>query len=426
MSGGRRRHAFKILCPELLVSSIMGPRGAIKDHIQEETGCKLVISNRDEHYPGTRLRILVIYGDEPDRILAALDRVVDHVLDCTEKERANPTHRSIEESDFLGKESSECVLRVAIPDKTSGAIIGPRGSNVQAIRAECQAKVFIEKNHELGHQLLKLIAPADGLRSALVRINQFVQDEARSASFEEWANVRSFGRDETRDRRDDGAERETGRPRDRDRDRSPRPRSRSRDRERDRYGMPARAHGHRDDREWREGPADRDRRGHAEEDRWQGRSGRPDVAAPRESALNTDALVGALAATASSFGKGVFNTEYTITCDMPSAKVSVLIGTKGDHIKGVRRSTGTRIHFEEIPSNGERQQTMLIHGPLLSVYRAHTLMMRKYHDDELEFKHSRSGTGVEGLQEQLAGIQKQLEQVQGGKGKGHGKGYKGW
>ncbi|CAE8712751.1 unnamed protein product, partial [Polarella glacialis] len=61
-----------------------------------------------------------------------------------------------------------------------------------------------------------------------------------------------------------------------------------------------------------------------------------------------------------------------------------MIGPKGEYIKFVRRLTGTKIHFDDAPmkSSGVREQTLHIRGPLLSVYRAHVVMMKRYHDDE--------------------------------------------
>eukprot|EP00429_Kryptoperidinium_foliaceum_P102937 CAMPEP_0176254354 /NCGR_PEP_ID=MMETSP0121_2-20121125/36489_1 /TAXON_ID=160619 /ORGANISM="Kryptoperidinium foliaceum, Strain CCMP 1326" /LENGTH=193 /DNA_ID=CAMNT_0017594161 /DNA_START=44 /DNA_END=621 /DNA_ORIENTATION=+ len=183
------RHAFKVLCPEPLVSSIMGARGATKDAIQAETGTKLVVSNRDEHFPGTRFRVLVIYSDEATGVLGALDRIVNHIAECAESEKVKPPPSFVDtkEGEFLGREPGEVVMRALIPVRASGAIIGAKGANIQAIRDEYQAKVFIDKNNTQGHQVLRLIAQVENLRSVLVRINDCLQEEAHTEAFQEWA-----------------------------------------------------------------------------------------------------------------------------------------------------------------------------------------------------------------------------------------------
>eukprot|EP00913_Durusdinium_trenchii_P021667 g20359.t1 len=77
------RHAFKVLCPEPLASSILGSKGSTKDRIQDECHCRLVMSNRDDFYPHTRLRLVVIHADEQEGVLKALDRSMNPVpLEC--------------------------------------------------------------------------------------------------------------------------------------------------------------------------------------------------------------------------------------------------------------------------------------------------------------------------------------------------------
>merc|ERR1719401_983503 len=97
----------------------MGSRGSTKDKLQEESGCRLVMSNRDDYFPGSRLRILVIQGDNAERIGVVLDRVVEHVLLCAGQESTGTgpqgNRQPGEEPEFLGEEPGEFVLRVAVP-----------------------------------------------------------------------------------------------------------------------------------------------------------------------------------------------------------------------------------------------------------------------------------------------------------------------
>lgn len=364
-----RRYAFKVLCPEPLVSSFMGARGATKDSIQEACNCKLIVSNRDEHWPGTRLRILVIYSDDPSGVVAGLQEIINRIIELGDEEQGNWKG----EPEFTGKETGEYMFRGIISMKMAGGLIGNGGSNVKAIREENNAKVFIDKSPVQGHQSVKVVAPADGLRSAIARISDCIQQEAHSDWFPEWAAIRSFsGEASGYDSSWHG----------RDRERSPR----------------------RGQEQWNQG--------------WDSgkRAAQTD---PTEDVLQ------AIAATASEFPAESLAMDFTITCDLPTHKVSALIGRHGEHIKQVRRQTGAKIHFEP-PAEGtdEGQQSLRIQGPLLSCYTTHALMMKQYHEHDMENqRREEKNAKVSELQEQLNQLQDQLRAVQGepapvkGKGK---------
>lgn len=301
----------------------------------------------------------------------ALERVVQSIGQCAEKE-ATDAHFNGNEAEFLGKEPGEYMLRAAIPTKASGAIIGPKGVNIQAIRDEYSAKVFIDKNVEQGHQVLKLVASLENMRLAILRINDAVQEDARSEAFKEWAAIRSFT---------GGAEADV-------------------------------SEGGRQESHKGEGKGRQDR-----QEQW-GAGGRPRSRSPRrEEDIQRTPLLQALAATVGDFPDGSLEEDYTMTCDLPRNKVSALIGKSGEHVRSIRRMTGTQVRFDE--ASGGETQTMIVKGRMVDVFRAHALMMRKYHEDDAD---SQKNAHVQGLQAQLDDIQKQLAMVEkGGGSKGAGK-----
>merc|ERR1712039_835870 len=95
---------------------------------------------------------------------------------------------------------------------------------------------------------------------------------------------------------------------------------------------------------------------------------------------------------------------------MPREKVSSLIGKKGDYVKEVKRTCGTKTHFKE--DSGGPQQTLQLEGKLPDVYRAHVMMMKRYHDTEraaAPVQEPAKEAVVSDLQAQLAALQQQLE-----------------
>jgi len=409
---GGRRHVFKILCPESLITSVMGPRGATKDQIQEETSCKLVFSNRDEYFPGTHYRTLCIYSDEPEAIVSVLDRVVDRLVECGEHERLS----SRGEGDFRGKESGEYVVRALISGKMSGAVIGTKGSNVQAIRHENNARVFIEKPQYNGHQMMRVIAVPEGLRTALARINECIQTETDNDDFSQWASIRSFSDEDCGSGKAKGGK-SSGKGSSRGSSGGRAERSRHEER----------------DSQWQQ-PQHWD----SSNGGWHEWDGGYDAEADTPASDIDPSIVQALAATVMEFPPGTIEQECTLTCEMPVQKVPYMLGKTGEHVQLVGETTGARIHFEEPQSADDEQQTLVIHGPLLRAYQAHALMMKRYHEAEAEATAEPEAPSVQQLQQQLADLQEQLAKVQSqvvsssgwnagswGWGKAKGKGKKG-
>ncbi|CAK0864942.1 unnamed protein product [Prorocentrum cordatum] len=90
----------------------------------------------------------------------------------------------------------------------------------------------------------------------------------------------------------------------------------------------------------------------------------------------------------------------------------------------VERETGTVISVDT--SLGEEHLTILVTGPLLWVYAAHCMVMKRYHELEREKEDRARGRGgsdiasskVDELQAQLAALQSQLAEVQRSQGGG--------
>eukprot|EP00439_Symbiodinium_sp_Y106_P078212 s618_g17.t1 len=375
---GMRRLAFKVLCPNELIARIMGK------------GCRIVVSGRDEFFPGTRWRVLLIYSDRSEAILAVMQHVIRDVIECGAKESPNP------EADFLGPDRGTYILRCVVTKQMSSAIIGPKGNNARAIREESGSKVVIDPNITAGHQFVKLVGEPQGLRIALARVNQYVQEQYGSPTYMEWATIKSF----------DGAGNpihsgpaETGFS----------------------YGS---VHGHmgKGGAEW---PDERERTPRqgapATPAQWSGSKGvvkppQPPVLVSGDDDPESD-LLSALSSTAQGFPAGTLDMEYTITCELPSEKVGLLIGKRGEDVQRIRKTTGTYIHFDPA-QDGSDGQTLTIRGPLLKVYRAHALLMRRYHETQAEeAPHNGTSTNgdsdqkVQALEEQLQAMQRQLAEV---------------
>lgn len=59
-----------------------------QDQLQDETGCRIIISGRDDYFPGTHFRVLVILGDAPEAMLGVIEHLIPDIVEFGKKERA--------------------------------------------------------------------------------------------------------------------------------------------------------------------------------------------------------------------------------------------------------------------------------------------------------------------------------------------------
>lgn len=127
--------------------------------MQDETGCRIIISGRDDYFPGTHFRILVILGDAPEAMLGVIEHLIPDIVEFGKKERAPAVNV---EADFAGPEAGQYIIRCIVTKQMSSAIIGPKGNNARAIREESSCKVVIDSSITAGRPKSRLVGFLQG------------------------------------------------------------------------------------------------------------------------------------------------------------------------------------------------------------------------------------------------------------------------
>lgn len=182
-------HAFKALVPDNLAITLLGKAGATKDQIHRETGAKLVFSNRGDYFPASNFRVLGVYADDDTSINSAFNQVMARIVELGEEERRSPPPGGPE---LLGKEPGEFVFRFAVTVRMCTQIIGTGGANIQKIRQDSGAKVFIENDTHCGHRMGRVIGGQESILSALAQLNEVVQSECQDPIFVPFAGIVNF------------------------------------------------------------------------------------------------------------------------------------------------------------------------------------------------------------------------------------------
>eukprot|EP00927_Polykrikos_kofoidii_P037515 TRINITY_DN3168_c0_g1_i3.p1 TRINITY_DN3168_c0_g1~~TRINITY_DN3168_c0_g1_i3.p1 ORF type:complete len:456 (-),score=96.31 TRINITY_DN3168_c0_g1_i3:197-1564(-) len=395
--GVLRQHVFKVLCPDSFAANIIGPQGTTRAGIEETTGCSMWVSKRDEFYPDSRCRILIVHGDDVAQVYSALELMVPKLIEAANKER----DRNAEDPScpLVGKEEGEFIFRLALPTMIRGKFIGTRGANIKKLREHTGAKIFVENEVYDGHQLTRIIGVPEKICHALRMVNEEVQEVADDEEFAAWAAIQDFPSDIVPHRLGKGGDRDYG----------------EKGRGKDSHG--GESHGR--------GGGGRDWNGDRSRSRGESYGGQGQRYPVAGSALEI------LQSTSDQFPIGAQERDHAIRCDLPKSRVAELVGTRGDYVAYVERTSGAKVTFEESGPEGNADfRTVMVTGPLIPAYMAHMMLMRRYHEKEREreqaavaaaTQHSGGFSStdeavarVDSLQSQILALESQLHDVRGG------------
>lgn len=188
---GVGRSAFKVLCPDRLVAAVLGSSGQTVAKIQEHSGCHCNFSRRNEFFPDTNLRLLVISGPGPAEIVACLELLLEQVMSCAEEEA-----KEMEASGTYGEEDGEFLdttgdLRLCVA-LTPFAAGGGHDGAVSRIQEESGVRLYVDDMIHEGHQLAVLAGTREQLLGGLERFNALVQERVDDEEFVAWADIKFF------------------------------------------------------------------------------------------------------------------------------------------------------------------------------------------------------------------------------------------
>lgn len=370
---------MKALVTDELAKVLLGPKGASKDQIQAETGTKFVFSNKGEYYPSSHHRVLGIYAEETGSILKAFSHIVPRVIELGDAERRNG---HVDGGEFIGKEPGEYMLRIAISKPMSGEIIGVHGSRIKELRRETGCKVFIDNNTIGGHQMTRIIGAPQALTFCLERIAEATQRECGTDEHIHWAQLVNFSE------MDSFFPPEGGRN----------PVAPAwQDRERGQNG-PVVAH------------STKRRRGHGKDENGFEHSGVEGVDLFQ---ADNNKGVSMIADAVDQLPPGSAEADgYGISFTLPTERVD-LLQSDSELLGYVERHTGAKVEFFDAVDLADDQATRQVQltGPLLMVYTAHLLLLKRVSDEETrEQEEKAAAEAAEAEAERAAAEQAAVEQ----------------
>jgi len=182
--------AFKVLGPDSLVSSVLGTKGAGIQDLQNQTNTKISISSREDKFPGTANRLILVRGHDQNSVDCVLQSIVNQVKELVSSGNIKSDEDKVEMSSAKG----DLKLRIVMPKAATSAMIGPKGATISRIRDSTQCRVRVEDTKigtgELAEQIVSLLGNVESISACLTQLNQLVQELSTESYFQHWAHVR--------------------------------------------------------------------------------------------------------------------------------------------------------------------------------------------------------------------------------------------
>ncbi|GJP36599.1 hypothetical protein CLOM_g21088 [Closterium sp. NIES-68] len=116
--------------------SIIGKGGVVISEFQTQSGAKIVLSRAREYFPNTTDRIILLSGSV-SAILTALHLILSKLAD--EPRRNEP-----------GAREGDVDLRIVVPNRVCGAIIGKGGATIRSFVEDSQATIKLSPQDAAG------------------------------------------------------------------------------------------------------------------------------------------------------------------------------------------------------------------------------------------------------------------------------------
>eukprot|EP00210_Caulerpa_lentillifera_P008234 g7861.t1 len=157
---GDQKAILKLLVANSVAGSIIGKGGATISEFQLSSQARIQLSRTGEYFPGTKERIAVISGTLHS-VLTAVHLVLGKI-----KEEAEISE---EEDTPVTDEHGNLQVKLCIPVRLCGAVIGKGGSTVRSFMEDCKADIRIQGQDSLLPGVGERLVTVKGTSSQIMR-----------------------------------------------------------------------------------------------------------------------------------------------------------------------------------------------------------------------------------------------------------------
>lgn len=165
--GGDELIAYRILCPDTVIGSVIGKAGKVINSIRQETRAKVKVV---DPFPGAKERVITIYCYVKEKVEVEFDEEYDNDTPlCPAQDALLRMHAAIANAvGSLGDperrqmDKEEC--NILVPASQSANVIGKSGITIKKLRSKTRANIKVTRKDD-----------ADPSHSCAMSFDNFVQ-----------------------------------------------------------------------------------------------------------------------------------------------------------------------------------------------------------------------------------------------------------
>lgn len=181
--------ALKMLVSNNVAGSIIGRAGQAIAELQNQSKCRVKLSQADDCYPGTSDRVCLLQG-EMSNILYAIRLILA-------KFRHQTPHGQQQHSDSQNSDEEEhqppsvVTVRVPVPNSACGMLIGRGGSHIKSIAEKSHARIQLAQKEEVASVATneRLVTVTGDIRSSMSCITMILEGIAQNPELYKYSNM---------------------------------------------------------------------------------------------------------------------------------------------------------------------------------------------------------------------------------------------
>lgn len=164
---------LKVLVPANVAGSIIGKGGEAIKELKSKTSAHIRVSGRDEIFPYTDERIILVIGIPKDAM-----EVIEFIHS---KLRSNISEETDVKKFRRGSQKRLQEMKLIVADTTAGRIIGKKGETVKKLQEDHKIKVILTSKDDWGvvpgERVATVAGQEDSVNGAIVDILQIILDD---------------------------------------------------------------------------------------------------------------------------------------------------------------------------------------------------------------------------------------------------------
>lgn len=179
--GSTNQIALKMLVSNNVAGSIIGRAGQSIAELQNQSKCRVKLSQANDCFPGTSDRVCLLQG-EMSNILYAIRLILG-------KFRSSQTHSESQERETT--ENPTVTARILVPSAACGSLIGRGGCHIKSLAEKSHARIQLAQKEEMASVATseRVVTMSGDIRSVLSCVTMVLEGAVQNPELYKYSNM---------------------------------------------------------------------------------------------------------------------------------------------------------------------------------------------------------------------------------------------